>query len=110
MADTSTMGSSSAMANWLEVEADPLRGCLEDGGSGVSATKECGRQSHRIRRHADEGLGVDANSYDHHSHHCQRDRLRHGNSRALVDGRLLEPCMHDDAEIVVQRRNDVHGA
>src|SRR5712692_11413847 len=99
-AATRMKGSSMAMANWLE-KAFTFCGL----GSGKSDFS--GLLSESIAGEPRERLRIQPGGERHKHGHAKRHGLRAGHHRTRRFARLLETSVHDDAEVVVQRGDNV---
>src|SRR5882672_10333124 len=99
-AATRTKGSSMASANWLEkFFTFP---CAGSRGLVLS-----GLESEGIVREPREGFRIQPGGERDKHRYAERYGLRVGHQRPRRFTGLLKPGMHDDAEVVVQRGNDV---
>src|SRR5580700_6607116 len=100
MADTSTNGNSNAIAAWFEES-------LAFSTMGAADFVLSGLLSEGIVREPRERLRIQPRSERDKYGHAEGHGLRVAHQHARRIARLLEPGVHDDAEVVVQRGNDI---
>src|SRR6266404_9072639 len=99
-AATKVNGNSIANASWFEV-------LCTFWGAGLGDSVLSGLESKGIVREPREGFRIQPGGERDKHGYTERYGLRVGHQRPRRFTGLLEPGMHDDAEVVVERRNDV---